>query len=182
LSDAETTLAAELTRRGISDKMARDLLANLKPRQDLMDQLEYYDHLKTNDTRGKIASPTGLLVSLIRDNTPVPDDFPTSQKQLLRQQAQDVETAERARQARLELGYEEYQTAEVNRYVNDVLSPEEFQQMFDRLRQSNRRVFVRMTPAQLDELTRKKIHAEVKQSGRVPMISFEEFCRKADSC
>jgi len=178
LSDAGSHLASEITRRGISEKMARDLAANLKPGQELMDQLEYYDHLKAADTRGKIASPTGLLVSIVRDNTAVPEDFPTSRKRRLQNEAQQAEIAARDQHTRLELSYEEYQTAEVNRYINEVLSPEDVRLIFEQIRLSQKRAFKQMTPAQLDELARRKLHVEVRQSGRVPMVSFEEFCRQ----
>jgi hypothetical protein len=42
---------------------------------------------------------------------------------------------------------------------------------------NNRRMFPHMTEAQLDDLTHGSVRAEVKQSGRVRELSFEEFCR-----
>jgi len=180
LSDSDSNLAAELIRRGISDKITRNLVAALKPGQELMDQLEYYDYLKAGDARGRITSPTGLLVTIIRDNTSVPDEFPTARKRRLCQEGQHADLAAQAQKVRLDLSYEEYQTAEVNRYINEVLSPEEFRLMFEQIRLSQKRAFKQMTPAQLDELARRKLHVELQQSGRAPMLSFEEFCRKTD--
>ena len=72
--------ALELIKRGISDKMAAELLGRLRPGQNVMDQIEYFDHVKASDVRGKLTSPTGFLVSLVRDNAKVPEDFPTSAK------------------------------------------------------------------------------------------------------
>jgi hypothetical protein len=35
-----------------------------------------------------------------------------------------------------------------------------------------------MTPIQIDEMAVNLINTEVKQSGKVPVVSFEEFCHQ----
>jgi hypothetical protein len=35
-----------------------------------------------------------------------------------------------------------------------------------------------MTAQQIDDLTRRSVHHDIKQSGRVPVLSFEAFCQK----
>ena len=99
----DSTLLAEMTRRGITEKKATELLANLKPQQELMDQLEYVDALVAKDKRGRVENPPGLYVFHIRDNVMPPGDFPTTRKRRLHEQAQQAKHAEVARAALLKI-------------------------------------------------------------------------------
>ncbi|MDQ6732566.1 MAG: hypothetical protein M3Z35_00395 [Nitrospirota bacterium] len=175
LLEGNPTLS-ELTRRGITDKKACELVTNLKPGQELMDQLEYLDQLIAQAPRGKFHNPSGFYVKFIENNAPIPDTFWGSRKQRLHDEAEHAKNAERSRQAQLAIDYEEYQTVEVKQFISDRLPVQEYDRMFEQCRQDNRRRFKNMTAAQLDELTRTSVCAEVKQSGRVTMLSFEEFC------
>jgi hypothetical protein len=112
LSEANP-VAAELLKRGISEKMASDLLAKIRPGQDVFDQIDYFDHVKASDVRGKLVSPTGFLVSLIRDNAPVPADFQTNGR---RQQQE----AEKASDAELRARYEAYRKEKVQLYMDQL--------------------------------------------------------------
>lgn len=178
LSEVNNTLLSELTQRGITEKKARDLVANLKPTQEVMDQLEYLDQLIAQAPRGKFHNPSGFYVKFIEDNAPVPDAFWSTRRQRLHDEAQKAQNAERARQAELEIAYDEYRAAEIQRFISAVLPAREYQRMFDECRKANRVRFQKMTAVQLDELTRASVCAELKQSGRVPVLSFEEFCQQ----
>ena len=180
LTETNATLVAELTHRGVAEKKAHELLANLKPGQEVIDQLEYVDSLIAKDRRQKLNNPPGLYVFYVRDNITPPANFWSSRKARLHEQAQQAKNAERARQAQLELDYDEYQEAEIQRYMGETMPQEEYQQMFAQLRHDNRRTFKQMTALQLDELTLRSIAHELKESDRVPLLSFEEFCRQAD--
>jgi hypothetical protein len=168
-------LLVEMTRRGIAEKKARELLSNLKPEQQVMDQLEYVDSLIARDRRGKLDNPPGLYVHYIRDNIVPPADFLSSRKA---SQPQQTKSTEHARQAQWEIEYNEYQSEEIQRYINDVMSREEYQRIFAQRCEENRRIFKQIPAAQIDELTTRSIAAELKQSGHVPLLSFEEFYRK----
>jgi hypothetical protein len=174
LSEADNTLLAEMTRRGVAEKMARELLAKLKQGQEVMDQLEYVDYLVDKDRRGKFDNPPGLYVFYVRDNIAPPADFFSSRKKLLQEQAQQAKNAERARKAQLEIDYEEYRVEKVRRHIA-ALPAEEYRQLLEQQRQIAHRMFKNMTPIQIDEMAVNLINTEVKQSGRVPVISFEEF-------
>ena len=112
-------LVAEFTRRGITEKKAHELLANLKPGQDVIAQLEHAEQI-VQHSQIPITNPTGYIVRLIEWNTPVPDGFETSAKREAReaQERKDRErrTAEEAQQE-LEWEYEAYREAEVDRYI-----------------------------------------------------------------
>lgn len=177
LTSCDPALLDELTRRGIADAKARDLLANIKPHQEVMDQLEYVDSLVAKDRRGKLDNPPGLYVLYLRDNIAPPADFWSSRKAKLQAQAQQLKNLEAARQAQLELQYETYRAEEVKRYAA-TLPPDEYQQSFNDQRRRNRLMFRSMTEDQLNDLTHRTVRGELESSGRVPLLSFEEFCRR----
>lgn len=166
----------EMTRRGIAEKKASELMGHLKPGQEVMDQLEYVDFLIAKDKRGKLENPPGLYVCYIRDNIAPPADFWSSRKAKLHEEAQQLKNAELARKAQLEIDYEEYRLAEIKRFAES-LSTEEYRQIFDEQRRFNRSVFKSMTTDQLDDLTQRTVGAELEKSGRVELMSFEDFIR-----
>jgi hypothetical protein len=174
--DAE--LLAEMTRRGIAEKKASALLANLKPGQEVMDQIEYADHLIAQAPRSKFHNPSGFMIKFIEDNCPVPDNFISTRKRRLFEEAQQIKNAERARLAQLQIAYEKYVHGEVERYISEVLAPEEYKQIFNDCHQINCRIWKNMPAQQIDDLTRGSVHHDLKQSGRVPVLSFEAFCQK----
>ncbi len=180
--DVDSMLLAELIRRGIAEKKGRELLANLKPQQEVMDQLEYVDFIVAKDTRGKVENPPGLYIFHIRDNIGPPADFPTARKRKLQGKAQQVRHSETARTARLRLEYETYCTAETKRYILEVLPAKEYEQLFQNHSRNNRRLLRNSTDQQLEELTQGTLRAEIQQSGRVGLISFEEYCQKQSEC
>jgi hypothetical protein len=170
-------LLAELMTRDIAEKTARDLLANLKPGQQLMDQIAYVDFLISRDRRGRFDNPPGLLVSCIRDNVAPPAGFLTSRKERLQDEATQVRDAERASRAILQIRYDEYRSEAVSRFIAEKLPSGEYDQLFGQCRLRTRREFKFMTEAQIDDLTHGKVRAELEKSGRAPLVSFEEFCR-----
>jgi len=179
LTSCDPALLAQLMQRGIAEMKARDLLANIKPSQEVMDQLEYVDSLVRKDRRSKIENPPGLYVIYLRDNITPPADFCSSRKSLLQEQANQAQQAEASRKARLELQYEIYRDQEIKRYATQIMPREEYQQIFDQQRRRNRAVFKFMTEAQMDHLTRSTVCSELEKSGRVKLLAFEEFCRTA---
>jgi hypothetical protein len=153
-------------------------LANLKPGQEVMDQLEYVDSIIAKDTKGRVENPPGLYVFYIRDNIAPPADFPTTRKQRLQVQAQQVKHAERATVARLKLDYEAYCAEEAKTFIREVLPADEYQQLFQQHNRYNRSLFKNMTQEDLEKLTESTIRADVQKSGRVKLVSFEEFAQK----
>ena len=125
LSAEQQVLLAELTRRGITDSGARKVLATLAEHQPVLDQLEYIDHqVKTSD----IKNPPGFYLTLLKENITVPDDFMTSRKRKLREEA----FAERDRaiheQLKRDQAYDDYRRQEISRYIET--HPDEYAQVF----------------------------------------------------
>lgn len=100
----------ELTRRGIAEKKARELLASLEPGQQAMDQIEWIDTTISKAPADKFHNPPGLYVAVIRDNIAPPKTFASSRKHRRWEEAQQAKDADRARHAQLEIEYEEYRS------------------------------------------------------------------------
>ena len=164
-----------MTNRGISEAKARELLAHLKPGQEIMDQLEYVDSLIARDQRRKLENPPGLYVFYIRDNIAPPTTFWSSRKETLRTKAQQLKNIESARNAKAEIKYEEYRDREVKAFATEVLPRDEYEKLFNELRSLNRSTFRGMSEAQMDDLTHGTVRAQLQSTGRVKLLSFEEF-------
>ena len=174
LTSCDPVLLTEMTQLGIAEQKARELLAHLKPGQEVMDQLEYVDLLIAKDRRGKLENPPGLYVYYVRENIVPPADFWSSRKSKLHEQAQQLKNAELARKAQLEIDYEEYRRAEIRRFA-EVLPKDEYRQIFEEQHRLTRSMFKLRTPQQLDELTHGAVRGALENSGRVPLLSFEQF-------
>jgi hypothetical protein len=178
LTTCDPFLLGELTRRGIAEAKACELLANLKPGQELMDQMEYLDAQIANDRRRKIENPAGLFIHYIARNIAPPMDFRSSRKIKLEQTAQQGRELEAANTARLELQFEEYRAAEVNRFATEVLPPDEYQRLFDEQRRLYRSIFgLGRTEEETDAMAHRLLRGELENSGRLKLLTFEEFCR-----
>ena len=156
-------VAGELLKRGISEKMAVDLLKAVKPGQQVIDQIEYFDHVKSADVHGRLASPTGFLVSLIRENIAIPETFPTSRKLKLAEK-------QRALTNDLKLRYEAYREQQIKEYL-DVLAPHER----EAIRLENSLLWEGMPIGQREEMTELSIYAAAAASGKVEIKTFKQW-------
>jgi len=175
LTEYDPELLTELTKRGIAETKARDLLASAKEGQEIIDQLEFVDTLVAKDRRGKLENPPGLYVFYLRDNIAPPSDFLSSRKAKLYQEAQQLKNAEQSSKARRQIDYDNYREAEVLRYAKS-MPPDEYNELFAARRVSNRAMFRLMTSQQLDDLTHRALRGEFEESGCVSLLSFAEFC------
>jgi hypothetical protein len=177
LSAGPPTLFAELTRRGIGEKKASELLAAAKPHQQIMDQLEYVDFIIAKDQRGKIENPPGLYVFYIRDNILPPAEFLTTRRARLCEEAHGAEKSKAAYVA-LESNYDNYRVKEIKQYIADNLTAEEYRQLLERHRGENSKVFRSMTASQIEDLTERSVQSELIETGQVNPLSFDAFCKQ----
>jgi hypothetical protein len=178
VSANDSTLLTEMTRRGVAERKARELLANIKPQQEVMDQIEYVDSLVAKDTKGRLENPPGLYVFYIRDNIAPPADFLSTRKRRLQLEAQQEKHAHAHSLAQLKLDYEAYCIAESKRFIREVMSAQEHQRIFDQHYRYNRSLFKNMTDEQLRELTDSTVRAEIQKGRQIQLLSLEEFSRK----
>ena len=189
LAVSDPTLLEELTRRGIAQKMARELLSNLMPGQDVIGQVEYVDTLIAKDRRGKLNNPPGLYIYHIRENlTPPTKHLPGRQVNGDRNDSQPADDGSSAGLERL-VQYEEYRATEVKRFIRERISSEEHGTLLKEHLRRNKSLFKRMSATQLDAVTERSIIGELTESGRVQLMSFEEFigsqgveCRAIKHC
>lgn len=115
----DATLLAELTKRGIGERKAREILAAMNG-QDVVGQLEYTDYLIAQAPPEKFHNPAGLYIARLIERTPVPSWFETAAKRRERMERERL-AAERLR---LEAEYQKWrQEQEIGRW--NTLSEEE---------------------------------------------------------
>ena len=175
LSEVEMAVLHAMISRGITERKALELLADAQPGQNIAAQIEYFDHLQRCDVRRKITSPTGFLVSLIRDNMPVPA-YDRSDRQLGEVTASDK--TKESKQARLVSEYESYQYGRIDSFIQRLPAGER-EALLQQTRQTNQNIFTNLTVAQLDEVSFRSLVLDLKDSGKVPMLSFENWKKQA---
>jgi hypothetical protein len=162
-------LVAEFSRRGITEKKARALLANLKPGQAVLAQLELGDHHISKDP-GKYTNPAGFYIHLVEENTPIPIGFETNSQRKAREEAERHRDDERRAQQELEYDYEDYRNAEIDRYIETVdpaevaaIEEAKLQEMKDK----------HQSPWIIESFAKHDVRRELAR--RAPLMTIEEF-------
>lgn len=165
-------LVAEFSRRGITEKKARALLANLKPGQDVLVQLELGDHHIAKDP-GKFTNPSGFYIHLIEQNTPIPQGFETISQRKAREETERRRDEERRAQQELESDYDEYRTAEIDRYIA-AMDPAEVAAVQEAKLQEMRKTH--SNPWIVDSFAKYEVRRELAK--RVTLMTIEDFAAK----
>ncbi len=171
----------ELIKRGISETKTKKILASLREGQEVLDQLEYVDHLIASDPR-KFTSPPGFYIYFLTDNVLVPPNFETSRKRKNREAMQAAVQEETLKRLELETAYEQYQTVELDRFIETQLSQAEVDEITKRKRASIQTVFKNfalMPPSTQQTMLWGAVKAEIRP--RVRLQSFQEFCQARSS-
>jgi hypothetical protein len=167
-------LVTEFTRRGIAEKKTVELLANLKPGQDVLAQLELIDGIVAHPAN-KVINPPGFYVRLIEANTPIPDGFETSATRKIREKREkgdrERRAAEEVRQE-LEWEYENYCESEIDCYIT--ANGAAFEALKDAKWKEDRERFSFTTESMARLAARHQIRKQVH------FLTFEEFttCKK----
>jgi len=83
----DTTLLAELTKRGVEERRAREILRTTGG-QNVLRQLQYTDQLIAQAPLGKFHNPPGLYVARLSGKAPIPDTFETPDQKEARKDAE----------------------------------------------------------------------------------------------
>ena len=167
-------LLAELTGRGVTAKHAKKILDSVLPGQNILDQLEWGDQI-IGHAKGTFRNPPGFYVSLIRDNISPPADFETSRTRQMRLEAQRAHEAKLIERQRFELAYDHYQEKEIDRYINEQVPGEQFQQAIAAKRKELQRQFPSLPAKTLDEVSARAARTNFRT--HAPVIPFEAFCQ-----
>jgi len=173
-------LLAELRSRGISEKQARKLLAELRDGQEALDQLEWGDYLIQQNPRG-FRNPPGLYISLMRDNVQPPDSFESSRKRKLRQEALKAQQDQEYRHWQLELAYRNYRDQAIDRYLQDHASADEINSIVQGSVRARRQQCPHLpagiiTTQTIAEIAHQDMRFQIGQ--RLSLLTFDEFCRQ----
>jgi len=174
-------LLHELMKRGISERASVDLLRHLRPDQQVMDQLEWGDHLLRNAPRGKFYNPAGILITLIKENVIPPETFESSRKRKLREAAEHARDQQRRELARTELAYIQYKDQHLASFIKKHWSVEELADMVEAkkgelLQQDRWKRLLSFNQDTLDQAANRQVRAEIATTVSFP--TFSEFKEK----
>ena len=167
----------ELIKRGISETKTKKILASLREGQEMLDQLEYVDHLIAADPR-KISSPAGFYVYFLTDNISVPLNFESSRRRKAREATEAAAQEQHLRRMEMETAYEQYKVSEVENYITDHILQTEIDEITKRKRSHIEETFKSfrvMNQSAQHSLLWGAVKAEIRP--RVPLQSFEEFSK-----
>jgi hypothetical protein len=165
-----------LIARGIAPKKAKELLANLQPNQQLLDQVEYTDFIIRQAPAGRFHNPPGLYIRNIENNISLPPTYEGSQQRRLREEAQNERDANHARRLRLEVAYEEYVQETVNALIGQ-MTDEEFDNLVAKQRKVLKGTYPHMLKEHLDDLARVSVRASIRSDNPDAFVPFAAFRR-----
>ncbi len=173
-----------LLHRGITEKMARHLLTHLAEDQQVLDQVEWGDHLLRNAQPNAFYNPTGLYIHLIRENVIPPDQFETSRQRQLREDACQTRKARELDQARQELAYGEYRKQAVDQFICLNYTSQEFSGMVRKKRDELlqmaywKRIYS-LHKGSFDSVAERQLKADL--ACRIGILPFGEFQKQYSS-
>jgi hypothetical protein len=170
-------LIAEMMKRGIDEKQGRGILEARAKDQDILEQLEYADWRIANAPAETFHNPPGFYIAVLKENTPVPENFESSRKREKRAEEQRRIEAERLRQAQLETEYEDYKRRHVQRYVEQELSRDEHEALIAEMKRTYLKQFSNAAEWPAETLRSVAMNAALLEiAKRVPLMTLEEFC------
>jgi hypothetical protein len=170
-------LISELNRRGITDKKAYELLANLEPGQDkiLVAQLEYAEQTveQLRGTPNRVRNPAWFIISLIEHNATLPENFETGAQRRAREERERTEAARRnSKEARqqLEWEYDDYRDAATDRYIE--ANTAAFEALKDTKWKEDRTRFTLATESMA------RMAARLEMQKQITFLTFEEYLER----
>jgi hypothetical protein len=176
VSPEERELIGEMMKRGIDEKQARAILDGRAKDQDIVEQLEYADWRIANSPAETFHNPAGFYISVLKENTPVPENFDSSRKRRERREKQQQIDIDHFRRLQLENDYEDYKRRHVQRYIDQELSRDEHEALIAEMKRTYLKQFSNAVnwPAEtLREVAENALIVEL--SSRVPLMTIEEF-------
>jgi Replication initiator protein A len=176
-SDTDSEALKALVDRGISPERSRELLSSAGKGQQVMDQLEWGDYLIARSGVGKFYNPPGFYVRLIESKVTPPDHFETSYKKRLREESQRARTQTMQEEAALELEYLEYRKLEVDKYLDEKLTPGAYQEAVEvnkKELQRTAKVGAVLTEKAWTELAVARFRKQT--ASQLNLMSFGAFC------
>jgi hypothetical protein len=173
LANTQEVYVQELTKRGVLENAARELVQSLPEQQQVLDQLEWGDHLIR---KKEMDNPPGFYLYLVRGDVNVPPDFETSRKRRLREEAERHASQEAVLRYEIDHAFDEYQIAEIDRYIQVELKPLEYQVLIENERanlKSKHQSMWMWTDEALENVSRIAVRKKIRE--QLNLMDFEEF-------
>jgi hypothetical protein len=170
-------LLPELTRRGITESVARRLLEEMATEQAVLDQLEWGDFL-IDANPGRIRNPAGFYVTLLRENVSVPGHFETTRRREKTDEARRQVAREEAERDAALNAYADHVAAHAEAYLQTPEGRREYESLVSAKRTETLRKFpvaASWKPQHLSDHVDAQARRELER--RVAPVSFEEFAR-----
>ena len=180
LSDSRSAVIAELTKRGVAERKARELLTALEP-EVVLDQIEWGDE---QIRRGDVAvrNPAGFYVYLIQENIQVPANFETTRRRQLREVAEQARREEEYQRCEMEEAYRQYTVATIDQYLRDHSEAQtELELLTKGHAKEMRKKNTWWSERLVGELAERKARQEIAEKMKPPLLTFEAFCEKHPS-
>ena len=175
VSEPQSGLVAELTKRGIAERKAHQILNAIAEPELILDQLEWGD-VQIARSRGEIRNPAGFYIHLIQQKVQPPLNFETSRRRKLREEAERQKNLQALERMRLEQAYAEHKEQVVNTYIREHLSADDFQKIVQKKTAESRRTYTKLPEPTIASIAERLARAEVANLVSIP--SFEVFCER----
>lgn len=167
-------LAQELEKRGVSEKLAREIASRKEQRDRILEQIRWGDAL-IRQARRPIENPAGFYVYLIRENLTPPQSPPESKPAAQGREAPPPAEPAASHAADRE-AYQAFIEEQVSRYIERELTPEAYAALRKEKQAWLRRHFrssAQWSAEMLAELSEAAARREVRDRAGLP--TFEEF-------
>lgn len=180
LSPSQEEALQALGDRGVSPAKAQYLIRNYNP-DTIVDQIEYAEFIMARDKRSKIQNPAGFIIYTIENDVPVPTDFVTSRSHREQQERSAEESKVRLQRLTLEMEYEDFVYAEVDRVIEEQFPGEalvrKVKDMTTERRRSDER-FELLSPAQQSAMVKQLLRHDMRD--KLEVLSFEDWCKRRE--
>jgi hypothetical protein len=175
----DSAALSELTRRGIGEGKARELLAGANP-ELVIDQLEWGDY-QVRAAEGRIKNPPGFYIHLLQQKIAPPDGFLTSRRAKALELAREAQNRELALRYEREEAWRAANNAALEFHIAQHVRPEDMDRLVAEQMQGLRkdRWSMNLPASTIQELAVRKVRQAIAQELKVP--TFEEFCAKLDA-
>jgi len=177
--DSAETLLAELSRRGVSESVGRQVLAAIPDDQPVQDQIEWGDYLIHSSRAGKCRNPAGFYVYLLRNAVLPPREFETARRRMAERQQAASGSSDSLRRLEMENAYAEYRLRSVEQARQEVYPGELLRRKIADLKSeicTETPEADGWLPVRLEELALQKLNAEIAKE--LPLLTLDEFARQ----
>jgi hypothetical protein len=176
---ADAPLLAEFTKRGVSERRAKELLAAAPDPAFIADQIEWGDYLIAN-SRERIANPPGFFIHLVSERIAPPETFVTTRRRKARAEAIAAQDQARQRQLELEDAYRDYRKDEIDRHLANDGAAAEFDRLARAKTAARHKDFPNLPAETIRQMAEREARSDMAE--RIPtLLSFEDFSRRQNA-